>query len=310
MTLSFRELLGRVRETTLGAYQHQEIPFERLVEELAPERSLAHSPLFQAMFVLQNNERGGLRMGALEIEPLSSGGGEIAKFDLTLGLAEDEQGFAGSLSYRAELWERATMERMAGHFARLVEAVVADPARPVSGVAFLGEEERAQLLAGWNATARALPRGPACTSCSPRRRSAPRTRRGGRSPAATLTYARAGRARQPAGAPPARAGRRPGDARGAVPGALGRRWWSPCWAILKAGGAYVPLDPAYPAERLAFMLEDAGRAVLLTAGAARRSAAGSGRRGAARWTPTLERIAGGSADAPADGGAARRTWRT
>ena len=113
---TFRELLARVRETTLGAYQHQEIPFERLVEELAPERSLAHSPLFQVMFVLQNNERGELRMGELEMEPLAAGGGEIAKFDLTLGLAENEQGIMGSLSYRAELWAPATVERMVGHF--------------------------------------------------------------------------------------------------------------------------------------------------------------------------------------------------
>ncbi|HEX7240019.1 MAG TPA: amino acid adenylation domain-containing protein, partial [Longimicrobiaceae bacterium] len=151
---SFRELLGRVRETTLGAYQHQEVPFERLVEELAPERSLAHTPLFQAMFVLQNDERGELRMGDLEVEPLASGGGEIAKFDLTLTLTEDEQGFAGALSYRAQLWERATLERMAGHFARLVEALVTDPARPVGGAALLGAEERARVLEEWNRTER------------------------------------------------------------------------------------------------------------------------------------------------------------
>ncbi|HEV2733582.1 MAG TPA: condensation domain-containing protein, partial [Longimicrobiaceae bacterium] len=157
--LSFRDLLGRVRETTLGAYQHQEVPFERLVEELAPERSLAYSPLFQVMFVLQNNERGELRMGAVEMQPLGGGGEEIAKFDLTLGLAEGGQGVAGSLSYRAGRWERATMERMAGHFARLVEAVVADATRPLSRVGFLGEEEHQQLLLEWNATDTLRPAG-------------------------------------------------------------------------------------------------------------------------------------------------------
>ncbi|HEU0077471.1 MAG TPA: condensation domain-containing protein, partial [Longimicrobiaceae bacterium] len=135
--VSFRGLLARVRETTLGAYQHQEVPFERLVEELAPERSLAHTPLFQAMFVLQNNERGALRMGALEMEPLAGGSEEIAKFDLVLALEEGSEGVAGTITYRAALWDAATMERMAGHFARLAEAVAADASRPALTVGFL-----------------------------------------------------------------------------------------------------------------------------------------------------------------------------
>ncbi len=259
---SFRELLGRVRETTLGAYQHQEIPFERLVEVLAPERSLAHSPLFQVMFVLQNNDRSGLRMGELEMEPLAAGGEEIAKFDLTLGLAEDEQGFAGSLSYRAELWERATIERMAGHFARLVEAVLTNPGRPVSGVAFLGEEERAQVLEEWNGSA-----GSPAEECvhelfaaqAARTPDAPAVSFAGE----TLTYAgldrrsnRLAHALRTLGVGP--------EVTTALCLERSPDMVVAMLAILKAGGAYVPLDPASPPERVAYMVEDSGARVLLT----------------------------------------------
>ncbi|HEV2733974.1 MAG TPA: condensation domain-containing protein, partial [Longimicrobiaceae bacterium] len=156
---SFRELLGRVRETALGAYQHQEIPFERLVEALAPERSLAHTPLFQAMFVLESGERRELRMGGVEVEPLSVGGAEAAKYDLTLDLAGDGEGISGWIAYRAGLWERATMERMAAHFARLVGAAVEDPDRPIGAFALGTDEERARVLAEWGATPHGHPHG-------------------------------------------------------------------------------------------------------------------------------------------------------
>ncbi|HEV2733823.1 MAG TPA: AMP-binding protein, partial [Longimicrobiaceae bacterium] len=256
--VSFRELLGRVRDTTLGAYQHQEIPFERLVEELAPERSLAHSPLFQVMFALQDDERGELRMGGLEMEPLAAGGGgETPKFDLTLTLAEGGQGFAGSLSFRAELWERATMERMAGHFARLVEAVVSDADRPVAGVAFITDEERAQVLTEWGATGHGYPGG-ACihdlfAAQARRTPDAVAVVHRGRE----LTYAELDRAsnrlahalRGRGVGPEARVGvcmrRRPA----ALAALLG---------VLKSGGAYVPLDPELPAGRIGVVLEDAG----------------------------------------------------
>ncbi len=255
--VGFRELLGRVRETTLGAYQHQEIPFERLVEELAPERSLAHTPLFQVMFALQNDDQGGPRMGALEMGPLGSGGGEIVKFDLMLDLAEGDRGFAGSLSFRAELWERATMERMAGHFARLVEAVVMDPDRPAAGVAYVADEERARVLAEWGATGHEYAGG-ACIHdlFAAQARRTPHAvavvHRGG-----ALTYAELDRAsnrlahalRGRGVGPESRVGvclrRRPA----ALAALLG---------VLKAGGAYVPLDPELPAERIRLMLEDAG----------------------------------------------------
>ncbi|HEY7768639.1 condensation domain-containing protein, partial [Longimicrobium sp.] len=260
---SFLELLRRVRETTLGAYQHQEIPFERLVEELAPERSLAHSPLFQVMFVLQNNERGDLRMGGLEVEPLAAGGGETPKFDLMLALSEGEQGFAGSLAFRADLWERATLERMAGHFARLVEAVVSDVSRPVADVAFLGEEERARVLVEWNDTERGYPAGELVHGLF--------AAQAARTPDAVAlvfgaretTYAQLDAASDAVArrllalrlGPEARVGVAMERGPGLIAAVLG---------VLKAGAAYVPVDPEYPAERIAFMLQDSGARLLVT----------------------------------------------
>ncbi|HEX7243129.1 MAG TPA: amino acid adenylation domain-containing protein, partial [Longimicrobiaceae bacterium] len=259
---SFRELLGRVRETTLGAYQHQEIPFERLVEELAPERSLARTPLFQVMFVLQNNERGELRMGGLEVEPLSTGA-EVAKYDLTLDLAEDGQGISGSIVYRAELWERATMERMSAHFARLVGSLVADSDRPVAGIALITEEERAQLLAEWGATGHGYPAAACIHDLF--------TAQARRTPGAVavvhrgeaLTYAELDLASNQL----AHALRRRGVGPESRVGVYLRRTPAAVAAllgVLKAGGAYVPLDPELPAERIAFMLRDAGVRVVLT----------------------------------------------
>jgi amino acid adenylation domain-containing protein len=259
---TFGELLGRVRETTLGAYQHQEIPFERLVEELAPERSLAHSPLFQAMFVLQNNERGELRMGELEVEPLAADGEEIAKFDLKLGLAEDDQGLSGLLSYRAELWDRATLERMVGHLEVLLEAMVADPARRVTEVPLLRGTERTRLLESCNATRAEFP---AATIHELFVRQAARTPRAvavvfG---AETLTYAelerQAGRLahhlRALGSGPDARVGILLERSAETVVTVL---------AILMSGAAYVPLDPSYPDARLHFMLEDSGASLAVS----------------------------------------------
>ena len=260
---TFRELLGRVREATLGAYQHQEIPFERLVEELAPERSLAYTPLFQVMFVLQNNEQSELRMGELEIEPLAASGEEVTKFDLALALAEDERGFVGSLFYRAELWERATMERMVAHFARLVELAVPDPALPAAGVAFVTDEERAQLVEEWGATGHDYPAGVCIHDLfiaqAQRTPDDVAVVHGGEA----LTYAELDRASSRL----AHALRGRGVGPEVLVGVCLRRTPSALVAllgVLKAGGAYVPLDPELPAERIGLILEGAQARLVLT----------------------------------------------
>jgi amino acid adenylation domain-containing protein len=143
---SFRELLGRVREVTLGAYQHQDVPFERLVEELAPGRDLGRTPLFQVMLAMQNTPGGAPAPGGLRAEELGGSSG-WAKFDLTLGVEEDEGGgLSGALRYREELFEAGAAGRMAGHLRRLLEAAVAEPGLRLSELPLLTEAEQRQVL--------------------------------------------------------------------------------------------------------------------------------------------------------------------
>jgi non-ribosomal peptide synthetase component F len=139
----FRELLRRVREVTLGAYTHQDLPFEKLVEELQPERNLSHHPLFQVMFVLQNTPT--LGTAPAEDTPQS---GDVpivtgtAKFDLTISLVESEQGLLGAVEYNTDLFEKATIERLVGHYQTLLEGIVADPEQRISELPLLTETER------------------------------------------------------------------------------------------------------------------------------------------------------------------------
>src|SRR5262249_54509350 len=128
---TFRELVANVRETTLGAYAHQDLPFEKLVEELHGERTLSHNPLFQVMFTLQTPAAGASASPSEVDQPLSD---ELppqvpgtAKFDLGLSLTETDRGLVGGLEYATDLFEPATIARMAGHFRTLLEAVAADP---------------------------------------------------------------------------------------------------------------------------------------------------------------------------------------
>src|SRR5205814_1001896 len=147
---TFTELLARVRETALGAYAHQDLPFEQLVEVLQPERSLTRTPLFQVMFTLQNAEDCELALGATPIErlPLDPG---TAKFDLTVVLTEGEA-IDGFLEYDTDLFDRETIERMTGRFTRLLDAVTAAPEAPLATIDLLDPAEREQLLVAFNDT--------------------------------------------------------------------------------------------------------------------------------------------------------------
>jgi amino acid adenylation domain-containing protein len=262
-------LLGEVRETALGAYAHQAVPFEKLVEELAPVRSLAWSPLFQAMLALQNVSLPRLALAGLAVEPVAMEG-LTEKFDLTLALAEREEGIVGSLSYSADLFERATAERLAGWFQVLLAAAVGSPGgperppQPIAELPLLSVAERAELLA-WSAGEKLPEEGSETTLDALFAAQAART------PAAValicgsdrLTYgelaARAGRLGR------ALRGRGIGpEARVGVCLERGPELVVALLGVLAAGGAYVPLDPAYPAERLAGMLAASGARLLLT----------------------------------------------
>ncbi|HET9226234.1 MAG TPA: condensation domain-containing protein, partial [Thermoanaerobaculia bacterium] len=142
---SFRELLARSREAALGAYAHQDVPFEKLVEELRPERDLSHSPLFQAMVILQNAPMEALELPDLTVVPVGTDSG-TTKFDLRLALMQTPEGLAGSLVYNRDLFDAATVERLGGYLENLLSAAVANPELPLSELPLLGEAERRQLV--------------------------------------------------------------------------------------------------------------------------------------------------------------------
>ncbi|HEX4496856.1 MAG TPA: non-ribosomal peptide synthase/polyketide synthase, partial [Thermoanaerobaculia bacterium] len=258
----FEELLRRVRTASLADYEHQEIPFERLVAELAPVRDLASSPLFQVLFTLQNAPMGRLELPGLTLEPRDVDLG-AAKLDLSLNLAETAEGFAGRVVYDSGLFLPGTIERFRGHLSSLLTAAMAEPDRPVSDLPLLSAVELAQILGDWSATAP----GPAWTAPVHERFAA----WAHRNPGAPAVVCEGGALT--AGELELEASRLARHLRslgvGAdVPVALftGR---SPALlvgllAILKAGGAYVPLDESFPAERLAYVLAETGAPVALT----------------------------------------------
>ncbi|HEV2734868.1 MAG TPA: AMP-binding protein, partial [Longimicrobiaceae bacterium] len=259
---SLRALVGRVREFALGAFAHQEVPFERLVEELAPERSLSHTPLFQVVFSLNEEDAGGLRLGGVWMEPVPPAE-ESVRFDLALAMEDVGGRFEGSLSFRADLFDPATARRLAEHLARLLDAAAAKPDRPLADVPLLGELERRRVTAEWNATARAYPLDRCVHELfaeqAARTPDAPAVLSG----TETLTYAglerRSAALAQHLGGlgvgPEVRVGLCLERTPELVVAVL---------AILRAGGAYLPLDPSYPAERLLHMLRDSGAPVLVT----------------------------------------------
>src|SRR5262249_33855210 len=152
---SFSELLGEVRKVALEAYQHQDVPFERLVEELSPPRSLNTTPLFQVSFALQNAPQVGQRMEGLEIEPV--GGDELrVRFDLEAHAWERGEGIELYWLYNRDLFDRWRMEQMGRHYVRALEAVAADASQAVGRVELLTGEERRQILEEWNETAREI----------------------------------------------------------------------------------------------------------------------------------------------------------
>ena len=147
---TFRELVQRVKETALGAYTHQDVPFEMLVEILQPERSMSYTPLFQVLFVLQNAPQEKLELSGLTLDLLSIDGG-TAKLDLALLLEETEGGLDGVCEYSTDLFDEVTIIRLLGHFETLLEGVVNDPDQHLSQLPLLSEAERRQLLDEWNA---------------------------------------------------------------------------------------------------------------------------------------------------------------
>jgi amino acid adenylation domain-containing protein len=259
---SFREVLGQVRETALGAYAHQDVPFEKLVEELKPQRDLSRNPLFQVMFTLQNVPLSAGRLRDVEVSSFSLPG-ESSKFDLTLIAVESREGLRTTLEFNTDLFDATTIERLMRHFEVLLEAAVTNPDLGVRNLPLLTEPERERMVVDWNRTAADYPRERCMYQLfedqAERTPQAVAARFGGQ----VITYSELNRRANQV----ARYLRRLGVGRETLVGFYLDRSLNMLIALLgvhKAGAAYVPLDPAYPAERLRFMVEDAQTAVLLT----------------------------------------------
>ncbi|HEX5870585.1 MAG TPA: amino acid adenylation domain-containing protein, partial [Longimicrobium sp.] len=257
------ELLRRVRERALEAQRHQDLPFERVVEQVRPARSLSHTPLFQVALAWQEMPGGELEMPGIAAEPLDGVEEGGAPFDLTLSLTPHEGRITGTLAYATALFDRATVERHAGYLRRVLEAMAADESQAVDRLPLLPETERRLVVEAWNDTDAGYPRG-ACVhelfaaQAARTPESVALSWRGER-----VTYAQLeARANRLANAlrsrgvgPEVRVGICLPRTPDLVASMLG---------VLKAGGAYVPLDPAYPRERLGYMLEDAGVTLVIT----------------------------------------------
>ncbi len=258
---TFRELLERVKEIALGAYAHQDLPFEKLVEELNPERDVSHSPVFQVMFGMQNVPRDAPALNGLSITrvPLPS---VTAKFDLTLFISETATGLNCWLEYNTDLFEEPTVLRMLRHFEHLLEAVVADPDRPILRLPLLSPAERAQLLSEQNATESDFPKQSIHTAFEKQVERTPNSV-AVVSEHGKLTYAELDRRANQLAHHLQKSGVGPGELVGLCIERSPEMLVS-LLGILKAGAAYLPLDPSYPQERLSLMLEDGKIKVLLT----------------------------------------------
>jgi amino acid adenylation domain-containing protein len=257
----FGGLLSRVREATLGAYAHQHLPFERLLEELQLERDLARTPLFQAMLVLQNTPSEPLELPGLELSASPIAGGEV-KFDLELVLAGEGGALSGALHYARELFDATTVRRLAAGLETLLRGAAADPDRPLSALPLLGAAELHQVLAEWSGETLSQPVESCLDVLLARRALATPDRAAAVWEDEWLSHGelevRANRL--------AHRLRRLGIGPEKCVGLLAARSLDMLLGlagVLKAGGAYVPLDPAAPPERLRAAVEDAGIAVLL-----------------------------------------------
>ena len=158
---SFRTFLGRIREAALGAYAHQDLPFDRLVEELHPERNRAiHVPLFQVMFALQNAPSEAAELAGLEVAPMPMIHSGTSKFDLTLSVRERGGLLHAAVEYDTDLFEAETIRRMLRHYQTLLQGIVANPDHRLSALPLLTEAERRQLVVEWNRTDGRLSQGP------------------------------------------------------------------------------------------------------------------------------------------------------
>ncbi|MBX8474274.1 amino acid adenylation domain-containing protein [Pseudomonas cichorii] len=264
------QLLEQVKASTLGAFSHQELPFEHVVETLNPERSLGHSPVFQSMLALKNGDAEpvlqlpGLTLTAEDYEHRST------QFDLSLSLTDDGTDLTGSVEYASDLFDDSTIARFMSHFQTLLEGLLGNDLQAVSRLPLLNEQEREHVLYGWNATERPLPGNPCIHELFEQQVRNQPEELALIFEDQQLSYAELNAEANRLAHYLLATGIQPDD-RVALAIERSPRLIVALLAILKAGAAYVPLDPAYPAERLAYMLSDsAPRALLCEHGALQR----------------------------------------
>ncbi|MEH1820713.1 MAG: amino acid adenylation domain-containing protein [Nostoc sp.] len=260
--LSFQELLTRVKSTALEAYIHQDLPFEKLVEEIQPNRDLSYNPLFQVMFVLQNVPLSNPRLSDISVT-CEEGYNGTSKFDLTLFIEDDEQGLVATCEYNTDLFNADTITRMLGHFQTLLESIVSNPEQRISDLQLLTPSEVQQLLIEWNNTETDYPQDKCIHQLFEAQVEKTPSNIAVIFENQKLTYQELNEQANQLAHYLQKLGVKPE----VIVGVCMKR--SPemliaLLAILKVGGAYIPLDPAYPQERLTFMVEDSQTKILLT----------------------------------------------
>jgi amino acid adenylation domain-containing protein len=256
---TFREQVRRVKETTLNAYSNQEVPFEKLVEELQLERDFSRTPLFQTMFIFQNMPMGLPGRSLIPVGEESA----VARYGLSVEVAEGQDCLVFVFEYNIDLFDTSTIERMMGHYARLLEAVCRDSEQRVGEIPFISEDERLELLTRWNNTAADHPADKCLpqlfqsqVECTPDKVAVVCQDK-------ELTYNQlAERSNQLA-----HFLRSKGVGKGDLVAIMTERSLEMIVAllgVLKTGAAYLPLDPVYPPDRIAFMLHDSSAPVLIT----------------------------------------------
>ena len=259
---TFGSVVRKVRESSIGAYAHQDLPFEKLVDEMQPTRSLSHNPIFQVMVVLQNAGRRGAEMKGLKLG--SAGSGSLSsKFDILMGVVETGEGLSIGITYNSDLYECETVKRMCAHLRRVLEELISNEGRAISDLEMMTEEERHQVIVEWNDTKR---RGDGCRSVvemfereAEKRSEAVAIRCG----EVEVSYGELNRRANQVAHYLRRRGVGPEElvmicmerSVEMVVGMMG---------VMKAGGGYVPLDVRYPRERLRMIEEDAGGGLILT----------------------------------------------
>lgn len=259
---SFSSLLKQVQQNLTGAYDHQDIPFERLVDELGIPREMSHTPLFQLMFVLQNaTPTQSLKLPGLQMEVLPEES-QTSKFDITLAMREENGKLMGSWEYRTALFTENTIRRMHDHLVQVLKQVARNPAEPVDNIELLSASEQKQLLIDWNNTRRVYEREASLAQIFEGTVDRFADRIAVREPGKMLTYAQLDGLANAIAQELLQKGIKPGQRVGLCADRCAELV-AAVLAIIKVGASYVPLDPAYPTDRLVYMLEDADVGVLI-----------------------------------------------